>query len=92
MTYEEFKDYIKHTQIPKEDYYIYLLEFYDEILLDIFNRNQGVVARDLKINPTKLSNIMPIIKAFKARQILVPLQSHLDEQLTTTATNDNKGN
>lgn len=63
MTYQDFKNLLKRETLPKQDYYSHLVSFREDILKDIFDRNQGVVARDLGLTPSKLSYITQILKS-----------------------------
>lgn len=70
-TYKEFLEAIQTTHIAEETYYKALVQFKDNILLDIAKTNQGVVARRLRIHKTKLG---PILNILKLNIQLVPSQ------------------
>ena len=60
-TYKEFKqDIANNNTIPR--YYITLVSFTEEILLDIANNKQSLVASYLGLTPVKLSHILPLLK------------------------------
>jgi len=64
MTYKEL---IENLQTPPENNPVYwrtLITNAEVILLQIAKTNQGVVARDLKMSSSKLSNILPILKEY----------------------------
>jgi len=61
MTYSEFLTKL-NTSVHIKDYYSQLIVHTKDILQDIESRNQGLVARDLHITQSKLSNILPLLK------------------------------
>ena len=62
MSYQEFTSSLDSKRYADEDYYALLVYYKDDILLDIAKTNQGVVARKLRVNPTKLSFMLNILK------------------------------
>jgi len=52
----------KHTQYTKEDYYLNVVRFKTDILMGVAKTNQSVVAKQLNMTQTKLSNILDILK------------------------------
>jgi len=59
----EYRQFIQNITKQDKEYYLNLVKFTKEIILDIGMRKQHLVARDLKITPVKLSNILPVLKA-----------------------------
>ena len=49
-------------------FYKQLITLRKDILLDISNRNQGIVARELNINPVKMSAIVAMLKEIDSPQ------------------------
>jgi len=49
---------------PNPLYYHLLIENADIILLEVAKRNQGVVAKDLKMSLTKFSAIMSVLREY----------------------------
>jgi len=60
--YEAFKAKIKANE-RIEDYNSQLLVHRQSILEDIQERNQGVVARDLNMSQSRLSILVPFLRA-----------------------------
>jgi len=52
----------KHTQYTEEDYYLNVVRFKTDILMGVAKTNQSVVAKQLNMTQTKLSNILDILK------------------------------
>jgi len=63
MTYDDFIHSIAHKQIPKHEYWHQIVEHKDDILLDVSNYGQVVVAAKLNIHQTKLSTVTQLLKA-----------------------------
>ena len=63
LSYPEFIEAISKGKVP--DYYLYLIKYTDNILLDIAKHNQQYVAKKLNMTPVKLSNIKPLLLAIK---------------------------
>lgn len=62
MNYQDFLKSLDSTRYTDEDYYTALVFYKEDILLDIAKTNQGVVAKRLRVNPTKLSFMLNILK------------------------------
>jgi len=52
------------TPQPNPLYYHILLENADIVVLEVAKRNQGVVAKDLKMSLTKFSSIMSVLREY----------------------------
>jgi len=67
---EAYKYFIRSISEGRQFKYFYkqLITLRRDILLDISKRNQGVVARDLHINPVKMSAIIAMLKEVDATQ------------------------
>jgi hypothetical protein len=61
MSYQQFKQDIKEKHLP--DYYLLLLHYSSEIVEETLVRKHHLVAKDLKITPSKFSNILPLLVA-----------------------------
>ena len=62
MIYDDFIQSLQHKRYPDEDYYLLIVYFKTNILLDIAKANQGIIARKLGLNLTKFSFILRILK------------------------------
>ena len=60
-SYEEFITAIKKQELTKQEYYRNIVRYRHEILLDIINTNQTVVAAKLNMHQTKLSAIAKVL-------------------------------
>lgn len=59
-----YKEFLETTHTKHDpNYYLKLVKYTKDILLDISMRNQFLVARDLNITPVKLSHLLPLLKA-----------------------------
>lgn len=61
-TYADFKKDIADDK-PIQDYYLKLVHYTEDILLDIVTSKQVIVAQELNMTPVKLSHILPLLKA-----------------------------
>jgi len=55
-------DYKKFRSLNPQEYHRLLIVHAKDILEDTNKRNQGLVAKDLNITQSKLSNILPLLK------------------------------
>ena len=61
MSYNDFLKAIRdNKRLPS--YYLLLINFTGDILIDIAKRNQARVAIDLNMTPVKLSHLLPLLK------------------------------
>jgi len=70
---EAYKYFIEAIKQGRQFKYFYkqLMTLRRDILLDISKRNQGLVAKDLHINPVKMSAIIAMLKEMDATQLHV---------------------
>ena len=63
MKYTEFITAINsNDQMPKEEYYANLIDFKDDILIEVAKHGQAQVAEQLNMTQPKLSAILNILK------------------------------
>ena len=70
---EAYKIFLEDLSKGRRFNYFYkqLITLRRDILIDINNRNQGLVARDLMISPVKMSTIAQMLKEMDAPQLMV---------------------
>jgi len=62
IDYQNFKILAQNKDLGKLDYYQNIVKFKDDILYDVANRGQSVVAAELNIPQPKLSTIVNVLK------------------------------
>jgi len=60
--YEEWKESLTKRHDP--EYYKNIIAYFNDIVEDINHRNQGLVAKDLNITPSKLSQMINLLRIY----------------------------
>ena len=60
----QYQNLLEQIKEPTPDYYLLLLTNSKHIVKEVKFRNQGVVAKELNISQSKLSNILPLLDAY----------------------------
>ena len=71
--YIKFKHLVSSKPLPKSEYYTSLIKFRKEILRDIDDRNQTIVAEELGVHQTRLSAFLQILKYLDNPEVLALL-------------------
>ena len=75
---DEYIDLINsRSKIRGQKLYEHIYQYYQDLVLDIHSRNQGVVARDLGITASKLSHILSLLKGLPTHYLI----THNDEKI-----------
>ena len=65
MTYQELLKELHHTDPqPNPQYWQTITKHAKLIVMEVANKNQGVVARDLNIHLPKFNALMPLLREF----------------------------
>lgn len=60
--YDNFKHIVRAKPMPKSTYYKSLIKYRKELIQDIDDRNQTIVAEELGMHQTRLSALVQILK------------------------------
>ena len=69
-SYSEFKSIVANSRLKRADYYINLIRFRQELIKDIDDNGQTVVAVELGTTQSRLSQIIQILKYLDRDEVL----------------------